>query len=585
MRYSEKPNSLVVLCFLLIVFCLCTGQAVSFYDDVLGEALVPTTQPIVVDKIETVKVRVHSGMLRSSWEDAFARIMFGQSDSGDEKTRSFQSLAVVTSVECSKIADRSVLRVDYTGEVSYDAYILKDPYRVVLDIKDAMIIGNIPDLEVNDEIVRRVRVSQNTQDTVRIVADLDKPVGYQIASVLEGDFGLEVLFNHHINDINFEQVATGGRLNVISSGELEYASMLLFDPARIVLDARPATLEYPLTLDVDVGEWVKSIRASQYDGDTVRVVLDLVKPVSYRVVGTPWTSWKLSVDLASMTSAVHYASETGKTKVSIPLVDAATHTARYFSDPDRIVVDLPGFVVGADENVLPVNDGIVDRVRIGQFDPETARVVIDLANRSSYDIRENKERNGLLVEVFRPTLLGKVIAIDPGHGGAAPGAVGPSGLLEKTVNLDIALRLNRMLIEAGAHTIMTRMDDSYVFIPDRAEIANSYGADIFVSIHANSAKKDYASGTETFYYSGRLQSKTLAESIQSSLLSGIGLENRRAKPGDYLVLGLTTMPSVLVEVAFLSNEREERLLGDPGFRERAAQAIFEGIMGFLTSHR
>lgn len=585
MRCSRKTNIPVILCFLVAVYCICTGQAVSFYDDVPGEALVPEIQPIVVDKKDTAKVHVEGGVLRSSWSDAFSRIMCGQSDSGDEEERTFQPFAVVTSVECSKMAERSILRVDYTGEVSYDAYILKDPYRVVLDIKDAMVRESIPNLEVNDGIVRRIRVSQNTQDTVRIVADLDKPVGYQVSNVVGGTLGLEVLFNHHIDDINFEQTVAGGRLNVISSGELEYTSMLLFDPARIVLDARPATLEYPLTLDGDVGEWVKSIRASQYDGDTVRVVMDLVKPVSYRIAGTPWTSWKLSVDFASMTSAVHYASEAGRTKVSIPLVDAATHTARYFSDPDRIVVDLPGFVVGADENVLPVNDGIVDRVRIGQFDPETARVVIDLVNRSSYDIRENKERNGLLVEVFKPTLLGKVIAIDPGHGGAAPGAVGPSGLLEKTVNLDIALRLNRILIEAGAHTVMTRMDDSYVFIPDRAEIANSNSADIFVSIHANSAKKDYASGTETFYYSGRLQSKALAESVQFSLLSGIGLENRRAKPGDYLVLRLTTMPSVLVEVAFMSNEREERLLADVNFRQTAAEAIFQGIVEFFATYR
>jgi N-acetylmuramoyl-L-alanine amidase len=575
----------VVLCFLLIVSCIWTGQAVSSYDDISGEIVIPKTQPIVVDKIETVKVYVDGGVLRSSWNDIFSRIICGEHDNEDEEDSSFHLFTVVTSVECSRMAERTVLKVNCTGEIDYDAYLLKDPYRVVLDMKDAMIRESIPNLEVNDGIVKRVRVSQNAQDTVRIVADLDKPVGYQVSSVLEGDLGLEVVFNHHIDDINFEHTVAGGRLNIISSGELEYTSMLLFDPARIVLDARPATLEYPLTVDGDVGEWVKSIRASQYDGDTVRIVIDLVKPVSYRILGTPWTSWKLSVDLASMTSAVHYASETDRTKVSIPLVDAATHTARYFSNPDRIVVDLPGFVVGADENILPVNDGIVDRVRIGQFEPETARVVIDLVNRSSYDIRENKERNGLVVEVFRPTLLGKVIAIDPGHGGVEPGAVGPTGLLEKSVNLDIALRLNRMLLEAGARTIMTRTDDSYVFIPDRAEIANSDGADILVSIHANAAKKNYASGTETFYYPGRLQASVLAESIQSSLLAGIGLENRRAKPGDYLVLRLTTMPSVLVEVAFVSNEREERLLADPSFRQTAAEAIFQGIVNFFAMYR
>jgi N-acetylmuramoyl-L-alanine amidase len=597
---SRKVNAYAIFWLLPIILCLYIVQVASAVNNAPGipggisgalvDVLVPGNQPIIVDKMETSNVYVESGMLDSDWDNVFSKIMSDNTGSDDEVEKdkfpiSSTSSVVVMAVECDKRTEQNVLKITCSDEVVYNAYLLEDPCRLVLDIKNAILTQNIPLFEINDEIVQRIRVSQNTSDTVRVVADLNILVGYEVANIAGGAYGLEIFFNHYIKDINFEHTASGGRLNVISSGELQYSSMMLFDPARIVLDIHPATLLSPLSINSDLGDKITSIRASQFTSDTVRVVMDLVKPVSYSIVNTPWTSWKLSINLSSIVSTVHYASEPGKTKVSIPFVDPTAHTAMYFSNPERIVVDLPGVVVGTETSVMSVDDGIVRGVRIGQFEPETARVVIDLENRSSYDIRENDDGTGLLIEVFKPTLLGKTIAIDPGHGGSAPGAVGPSGLQEKIVNLDIALRLNKLLLEAGARTIMTRTDDSYVFIPDRAEIANNNNVDIFICIHSNYAKKDYASGTETFYYPNRQQSQSLAETIQASMISRLGLENRRAKPEEYLVLRLTSMPAVLVEVAFLSNQKEERLLADASFRQAAAEAIFQGILNYFSTHR
>jgi N-acetylmuramoyl-L-alanine amidase len=177
-----------------------------------------------------------------------------------------------------------------------------------------------------------------------------------------------------------------------------------------------------------------------------------------------------------------------------------------------------------------------------------------------------------------------IIAVDPGHGGGDPGAVGPSGLTEKEVNLDIALQLKGLLEANGYAVMMIRADDSNPSLENRVATANNSGAIVFVSIHNNGYSNPSANGSETWYTpSQSANSGSLAKSVLTGIVDAIGLRRRGVKEGDLYVTKNTIMPSTLVESAFITNPDEENLLRDAGFRGKIAAGIFNGIINFLSS--
>jgi len=181
------------------------------------------------------------------------------------------------------------------------------------------------------------------------------------------------------------------------------------------------------------------------------------------------------------------------------------------------------------------------------------------------------------------------ICIDPGHGGTQPGAAGYSGTLEKYITLAVSLKLRQILINEGFDVVMTRDTDKDVRTADepnelqaRCDVANKAKADLFVSIHCNAAADNTAHGTETWYINKDLgRSKRLAECIQTELVKQINRTNRGIKEGNYYVTRYTHMPAVLVELAFISNKEEERLLKDDKFQQKCALGIANGILAML----
>lgn len=173
-----------------------------------------------------------------------------------------------------------------------------------------------------------------------------------------------------------------------------------------------------------------------------------------------------------------------------------------------------------------------------------------------------------------------LLCLDPGHGGYDPGAVGPTGLKEKDVTLTVALKVGAYLAGAGAAVVFTRSSDQAPWPADinkdlaaRCEIANRAGADLFVSIHCNSAVSPNAHGTETYSFRDVGRAADAARMIQTRLVETLGLRDRGTKTANYYVLRHTIMPAVLTELAFISNPQEERLLAQPDFRDKAARAI------------
>lgn len=173
------------------------------------------------------------------------------------------------------------------------------------------------------------------------------------------------------------------------------------------------------------------------------------------------------------------------------------------------------------------------------------------------------------------------IVIDPGHGGKDPGAVGPSGIKEANVNLQVALKVADKLQRAGLSVKLTRTTDVFVDLQPRCGIANSWGADYFVSIHCNSAGTPQAYGTETYCYKFGGKGEILAKAIQAELIAATGRANRGVKEANFYVLRETNMPAVLTELAFVSNPEEERLLASVAYQEKCALAIAKGIGKFI----
>ena len=174
-----------------------------------------------------------------------------------------------------------------------------------------------------------------------------------------------------------------------------------------------------------------------------------------------------------------------------------------------------------------------------------------------------------------------VVVIDAGHGGVQSGCVF-DGVMEKDITLSVAKLVREKLSEAGVTVIMTRDGDEDVSLDERCEIANSAGAELFVSIHCNSFTEDEGvSGFEGYYHLGA-EGKRLAEYIMEKA-AGLGVKTRRVKDANYQVLRETDMPAALMEIGFLSNPGEREKLQTEEYRDTIAEAVAQGVMKMLES--
>jgi N-acetylmuramoyl-L-alanine amidase len=218
--------------------------------------------------------------------------------------------------------------------------------------------------------------------------------------------------------------------------------------------------------------------------------------------------------------------------------------------------------------------------------------------------------------------IGRIV-IDPGHGGHDTGTIGPTGLMEKDLCLDVALRLGKIIEQRlpGADVIYTRSDDTFVPLEERTNIANQAKADLFISIHANSSRDSGARGIETYYLNMKGsaeamevaarenataqegvhdleslvkkiaqtekvdESKEFAQDIQDSLAKRTqkNVKNRGVRKAPFVVLIGADMPSILTEISFLSNPSDEKLLKQPEQRQRVAEGLFQGISSYLQN--
>ncbi|MEW6571363.1 MAG: N-acetylmuramoyl-L-alanine amidase [Nitrospirota bacterium] len=333
---------------------------------------------------------------------------------------------------------------------------------------------------------------------------------------------------------------------------------------------------------------------------------------------------------------IRYWTFTGYTRVVVHLSSNAEFTKNHLSNPDRIYFDLKDTIlVDKKENVV-VEDGILHRIRIGQFTHDIVRIVLDVGEYRDVNAFLLDDPARLVIDVYgkgeikdeRKVSVKRRIVIDPGHGGHDPGAVGPNGLCEKDIVLDIALRLKEILLKDKSNEIfLTRETDVFIPLEERTVIANEKEADLFISIHANASPRSQAKGIETYLLNWtddeeamrvaarenaislnrmramnrqmdivkmitddlmrqnkRDESVKLANYVQQSMVSTLDRSfNLGVKQALFYVLFGARMPSVLVEVSFISNPEEEKLLSQELHRTQIAEAIANGITTYFTS--
>jgi len=185
-------------------------------------------------------------------------------------------------------------------------------------------------------------------------------------------------------------------------------------------------------------------------------------------------------------------------------------------------------------------------------------------------------------------IANRLIIVDPGHGGIDPGAVGFNGLLEKEIVLKTGNHLQKILNQAGADVIMTRTTDTELNrrkredLALRVDMANKKKADLYISIHVNSFPSSRWRGAQTFYQKNQPESKKLAEAIQTELIGVMKNTTRKAKPEDYYTTRNTNMPAVIVEIGFISNPAEAKLMVKNEYQRKLALAIYSGIANYYA---
>ena len=181
-------------------------------------------------------------------------------------------------------------------------------------------------------------------------------------------------------------------------------------------------------------------------------------------------------------------------------------------------------------------------------------------------------------------LSGKIILLDPGHGGDnMEDVIGPDlGLREKNVNLSISIQLAKLLREAGAEVHETRTKDVYVSLSKRASIANSLRPDFFISIHQNFFANPSISGSEIYYYRGDREGETLGNFILGELSAALGTASRGTKIADFYLLREVRTSVIQVEVGFITSPEEEKMMAQEEFPEKVALAILKGLVRYYS---
>jgi N-acetylmuramoyl-L-alanine amidase len=488
-------------------------------------------------------------------------------------------LPLVTNVRHWSTPVYTRVAIDLQDQVQYEAARAPNPDRIYFDLHGARVapelIGRTMDV-TDDGFLERIRVAQFSNDVTRIVLDVNQVTEYS-AFFLPNPWRL--IIDIHGGDIH------GGDIHGRPPGN---------DVAQPLASA-PPPLSQP---NIHPPEPVAT--SSQSGGQATRALRDIAavstRPDQVKATSRP-TTQPIAASVKAVPSPVSSEAATAEIpSVKVPSPSASTRNTARSSARHR--------TSATDETA----DGSDDDGAVPRSASHEASSTLD---------GQRSLTRALGLKIGR-------IVVDAGHGGHDCGTLGPAGIQEKEVVLDVALRLGKLLRQRmGADVIYTRDDDTFVPLEERTAIANKAEADLFISVHANSSSDPTARGVETYYLnfttspdalevaarenavsdesihelSGLVKKITLkdkidesrefAADVDTSLYAGLergnpGLRDRGVKKAPFVVLIGANMPSVLAEISFLTNLDDASQLRTPQYRERIAESLYRGVAKYVS---
>ena len=325
----------------------------------------------------------------------------------------------------------------------------------------------------------------------------------------------------------------------------------------------------------------------------------------------------------------------------IVLETSATVTARVETSGGK-EARIRLFGLTADARTEEIGDGFIEQARLERAGPDAILRVVFEGSAGEVKASALADPPRLVLDFLRPAETApsrdrrdavtplRVIVLDAGHGGHDPGAIGPAGLQEKDLVLDVTRRVARLIEDKlNVKVLLSRDADHFVPLRDRTSFANKERADLFVSIHANANRATASTGVETYFLSSeatdstarqvaalensvvqlektpgrggrldavkailwdlaqsefQLESSRLAEVVQDSMTQTLRIPNRGVKQAGFYVLGGAAMPAILIEIGFVTNPREERRLKESKYRDEIARALFTGLAEYKKKY-
>ena len=442
---------------------------------------------------------------------------------------------------------------------------------------------------------------------------------------------------------------TSTRIAIDLGGKVEYEAARVPNPERIFFDLHGARLASSLNghqVEVVDDGYLKRIRAAQFHPDVTRVVLDVTDVSQYSAFLLP-NPWRLIIDIHSAKADSAPNTATAKPPTPPPATQPAPQSTQHASsDNTNTIADVAKLSTEPSKvqaTAGPTSGPVAAKVPASE---ENAAPTVTEAlppQTASSKTRKKAKASGTsetadieaLPHAADPTSDGqrslvralglKVgrIVIDAGHGGHDSGTLGPGGIQEKDVVLDVALRVGKLLHQRlGAEIVYTRSDDTFIPLETRTAIANKAQADLFLSIHANSSSEPEARGVETYYLNFTSdpdaldtaarenavsshsvhqlsdlvrkialkdkidESREFAADVDAGLYAGLkkgnpGMKDRGVKKAPFVVLIGAQMPSILAEISFLTNPDDAEQLQEGSYRQRIAESLDAGVEHYL----
>jgi N-acetylmuramoyl-L-alanine amidase len=486
-------------------------------------------------------------------------------------------------MESLKYQGRPAFLLVGTEKFNIKSFVLTEPDRLVLDLKGFKAHPTF-DATYHDAFVKNVRFFQYQSDALRLVFDLNQLAGYQIIPHPENPNQVYIVFNYFVQEINFLQKDNERKVYIKTSLPAKYSVKTVTGPRRLIIDFDGATLGRsgdPIPGD---NYWIKSVRMSQFNSQTVRVVLDMIGTQPAFIVPSRQDPTLLEIRTAQSLNAIDWAVTDQGGALTISGDGELMETIHKMKNPDKLQIDFDYSQLAPGLKTPDARNEQVLGLRLQQLGGFKSRVEVDLNNYVGYSVRYSNDRHKLTIYFNKSPLIGKTIVLDAGHGGPDMGATGRQGTREKNINLDVTFRLKDLLEEAGARVVLTRNDDIFISLYERSFVANTLNAEMFISVHTNFHPKSEVKGIEVYYYPGKDEgSSLLAKTVDTKMVESTGLNNLGVKTNDFVVIRETHMPSILVELGFLSNYEEENTIATASFREKAATGIFQGIIGYYNT--